>query len=66
MAYLGDKLPGAVVEQLHSRYPDSYSSFKLSVPEGEADKVLDPNLWPSGVFVNHFFARRRQPGGAPK
>lgn len=61
LAYTSDKLSDVTVEQLQSKYPDSYSSFKLSVPEDKSDKVLDPTVWPAGAVLNRFFARRKRP-----
>lgn len=66
VSYLDGTLPGVVVEQLGSKFPASYSSFKLSVPEGMATEILNPSIWPAGALVNHFFVRRRRPVGTPK
>lgn len=54
-------VPVVQVELLKSRNPVQYSSFKISVPTAEASKVLKPEVWPSGVVVNHFFRAHRQP-----
>ena len=42
-------------EKLQSKYPNEYASFKLSVPENEAAKITNPDLWPVGVRINRFF-----------
>lgn len=43
------------VEQLKSRHPDSYSSFKVTTSQTDRDKIRDSNFWPAGVCVNRFF-----------
>lgn len=41
-------------DKLSSKYPDVYSSFKVSVPETFASQVTLPETWPEGVCVNRF------------
>lgn len=46
---------GVTCEGLQSKYPDVYSSFKISCPVDVIDKIKDPTLWPAGVVINKFF-----------
>lgn len=46
-------------EQLKSKQPDIYSSFKITFPSEYETKLMDPELWPEGIMINKFFLRRR-------
>ncbi|CAH1101751.1 unnamed protein product [Psylliodes chrysocephalus] len=48
------------VEQLKSRQPQLYASFKIIVPSTSAQKLLNTEIWPEGVYLNEFFRYRRQ------
>ena len=41
--------------QLNSKYPESYSSFKVTVNSNLLSKVMDPTFWPSGVAVRRYY-----------
>ena len=41
--------------QLASKYPQEYSSFKVSFPISQLDLIQKPDFWPEGVRVNRFF-----------
>lgn len=45
-------------EALQTRYPSSYSSFKVGVSAADVDKLLDASCWPRGVLVRRFFRPR--------
>lgn len=60
--YLKGFSSNIVIEKLHSKNPEKYSSFKLSVPAAESSSILDSNIWPEGVVVNRFF-RPKSSGG---
>lgn len=45
-------------EELQTRYPSSYSSFKVGVSAEDVDKLLDASIWPKGVLVRRFFRPR--------
>lgn len=47
-------------EQLRSKYPQFYSSFKITVNAANKDKVMDPGIWPAGIYINRFFRAGRQ------
>ena len=44
----------AECEKVISKYPDRYSSFKISVPFAQLNEVKKPDLWPSGACINPF------------
>lgn len=48
------KINDCVVEKLNSKFPDSYSSFKIGVPSGLFSDVYKPDFWPRNVFVTKF------------
>ncbi|XP_044759583.1 uncharacterized protein LOC123317229 [Coccinella septempunctata] len=45
-------------EPLKSRFPESYSSFKVTILDSEYDKALVPTNWPNRANVRVFFHRR--------
>lgn len=47
--------PEVQVEKLNSKYPNYYSSFKVTISESKMQAALTPTLWPRGVCVNRFF-----------
>lgn len=57
---LKEDLPGVVCEQLRSRFPESYASFKVTIDQDDLNKAMTPLLWPKGTFVRRFFQRRRR------
>ncbi|CAH1109638.1 unnamed protein product [Psylliodes chrysocephalus] len=57
--YLQVIIPSLRLEKLNSRYPQEYASFKLSVPNSELNKIMKPEIWPSGVLINEFFPSKR-------
>lgn len=56
--YLDQIVPSCKCEMLDSRFPEIYSSFKVSVPLDNVDKIMNPSVWPTGVRLNRFFHRR--------
>lgn len=58
--YLKNIVSSVLVEPLNSRNPVQYSSFKISIPTDDASMILKPELWPSGVVINHFFRAKQQ------
>lgn len=45
--------------QLTSKFPEAYSSFKLTVAYEDVDMLLNPDLWPKGTLIQKFFHRRQ-------
>lgn len=58
--YLKTDFPDVAVEKLNSYNPLLYSSFKVSVREGDGHRVLDADLWPSGARIKRFFLPREK------
>lgn len=52
--------PAIEVEQLNSRNPEKYASFKVTAPTTVAPKLLRAEVWPESVFLNEFFRSRRK------
>ncbi|KAG5882741.1 hypothetical protein JTB14_032339 [Gonioctena quinquepunctata] len=50
-------------EKMKSKYPEIYTSFKVSVPANFTKQFTDPEIWPEYVGVNRFNSRflRRGP-----
>lgn len=57
--YLVNFAPDVTVLKINSRNPRKYSSFKISAPFQQADALLDSDIWPSDVIVNHFFPSKK-------
>lgn len=57
--FLSSKLLDAECESIKLKFPDYYSSFKVSVDLDEKERVADPKLWPRGIAVSRFFPRER-------
>ena len=43
-----------IVEKLQTKF-DSYASFYVSCDDKHKDKVLDPDMWESGILVRPFY-----------
>lgn len=53
--FLKEKFPEAECEQSRSKYPEHYSSFKITINENHYNLIMDPDLWPQGIYINKFF-----------
>lgn len=53
-------VPDVRVEKLNAKYPDAYSSFKVTVCEDDEKSILDPSIWPAGSKVYRFFHARKK------
>lgn len=42
-------------ERMQAKYPDEYSSFKVSIPAGKIEDFKKPEMWPEYVCINRFF-----------
>lgn len=60
--YLKPHFPEVVCEQLNSKYPGSYASFKLCINFDNIERAMKPEMWPVGTRVCEFFQRRIRPG----
>lgn len=56
--FLKPIFPDVEVSKLDSRYPEYYSSFKVTVKETMLAAATSPTLWPKGTCVNRFFHRK--------
>lgn len=61
----GRDIANAKLEKLQSKYPEQYSSFKVSVPSDQVQDVLNPELWPTDTCINRFFFRVWQKNKSP-
>lgn len=57
--FLLTKFSSAKCEILNSKYPDSYSSFKVLIPTSEYKKALDGENWPDKANVRQFFQPKK-------
>lgn len=46
-------------EPLNSRFPEAYSSFKVTIPISDYDKALIPSNWPNHASVRNFFRSKK-------
>lgn len=49
--------PEAVCEQLTSKYPQYYASFKVMIDLNNKEAAMNPNVWPAGSYVTRYFHR---------
>ena len=47
------------ISKLTSRYPNFYSSYKITVQVEVIDLVLNNEFWPNGVAVRKFFQTKK-------
>lgn len=47
-------IPDVKCESMNSRYPEQYTSFKISVPANHVEKFKNPNIWPEYVGIDRF------------
>lgn len=60
--YLKATFPEIKCESLISKFPTSYSSFKLTVDVDNFEKVMNPDLWPQGTYLDKFYHPRSNIG----
>lgn len=53
--FLKEKFPEVKCEKGQSKYPENYSSFKITIDENHFDLIMNPDLWPRGIYINKFF-----------
>lgn len=56
--FLGEEFPEVKCEKITSKHPELYSSFCIEVNDDSAERVLQPEKWPVGTYVNRFFRRK--------
>ena len=58
MNFLKPKFPEIQCASLESKYPDNYSSFKVTINLENNKVAMDSATWPDGAYVSRFFHRR--------
>lgn len=54
--YLNDKnFNDVMVVKMNSKFPNIYSSFKVSVPAKDKEKLFRSEIWPNNAVVSPFF-----------
>lgn len=56
---LKNSFPEVSCESLTPKYPNIYSSFKVTIFEDNFRKAMDPKLWPDGACISRFFQKRK-------
>lgn len=59
-AFLRPNFPEVICESLESRYPDLYTSYKVTIFEEHFKKAMDPQFWPKGACVQRFLVMRKK------
>nr|CAI5832895.1 unnamed protein product [Callosobruchus analis] len=57
---LKPKFPEATCELLNSKHPEEYASFKVGLYESHFEAAMNPEVWPTGTYVNRFLEIRRR------
>lgn len=57
--FLSKSFPEVLCESLRSRYPESYSSFKVTLSKANYEKALLSNNWPNRACVRYFLQRKQ-------
>lgn len=58
--FLKQNFSEVICKPIKSRFPNSYSSFKVLIPTGENDKVMIESNWPNRSTVHYFHQRKRR------
>lgn len=56
--FLSKSFPGVTCVKLNSKYPEKYSSFKVSISKNFTDSIKNPSCWPKNAYVRYFLHRR--------
>ena len=56
--FLKATFPEIECEKLTSKFPQHYSSFKVTIDFLNLEKAMDGSIWPHGCFVTRFFHRK--------
>lgn len=54
-SFLSKNFSNVKCEKLVSRYPESYSSFKVLLPSSDYEKAMNASNWPKRASVHRFF-----------
>lgn len=55
ISFLQDDYPEVKCAVLNSKYPESYSSFKVTVNLDNLERIMKTDQWPAGTIVTRFF-----------
>lgn len=58
---LEKEFPEVVCEKINSKYPELYSSFKITIKQENFKKAWRRDLWPQGSLVSRFFFKKGMP-----
>lgn len=56
--HVRNHFPEATCSALDSKYPEHYSSFKITVDASHFEAAMDPAVWPAGAYISKFFQKR--------
>lgn len=56
---LKNSFPEVSCESITPKYPNIYSSFKVTIFEDNFRKAMDPKVWPDGACISRFFQKRK-------
>lgn len=59
LKFLKPLFPEVICEQLDSRHPNEYASFKIGVFEKNAKGFTDPTIWNEGIKIKPFFYKKK-------
>lgn len=58
---LRNEFPEVKCEQLNSKHPEAYSSFKVTINHSNFKAAWSQEIWPEGARVSKFFSKRGLP-----
>lgn len=56
--YVKVNFPEVKCEPLKAKYPEHYSSFKITINEENLEKAMDSKQWPQGALVMRYFLKK--------
>lgn len=57
---LKPNFPEVTCEQLTSKHPEIYSSFKVSIHQNNFKDAMDPSIWPHNACIKRFLRLRKK------
>lgn len=57
-SFLKNDFPEVICENGQSKYPAHYSSFKITISDSNYNSIMNPDIWPKGIYINRFFRKR--------
>lgn len=58
--FLKPHFPEVMCEELNSKHPELYSSFKVKISEFNFESAMDPSKWPKNACVRRFLMFRKK------